>query len=791
MTMGHQKDNTMSRREFSTLLAASGLAGSLSLGLPTRATAQTAGMQWPTHVEDFPVLAGAGDGKIWMASLERPDGVRLIRVSRIENNKAVEYCRLELPNITGIGKPAIAPLGHGCVVAFPVENRTGWQIAWAIVDGSAPPVIQRQNSGATNIAPAVVVTGSRVWIVWESNAGESRGIYAGWINNDRLSDVRRISAPDATSCNPALVALPNGDLFAAWDSIRNRQADIYGAWYRNGAWETEQRISADPRIERHVNLAVRNNEIWLAWQAQSYPNIQLNQILEQRVVVAKLTPSGLEMPTGLFTEVATDTSKMMRPQIAFDADGRLWLSVRQATENTHSGWHPVAWCYTGSEWSKPVLLAGREGRWRPVAMVCNTDNALTASQYDAMPKGFGDYRGKIRNWRSELAIRPLPVNDMPAAAEIKTESLRMPPTDFSLTERIEQVSADLPRQRVQHAGRELALYFGDLHDHTDMSVCNRQGNPPGPDLFANVRDIEQLDFSALTDHGYNLDLPQWAYNGEITRSYHDPEKFLTFLAQEWTSSSSRTAGGYGHRNLIFLDPFYPKFYDSFENGMTPTALWDMLGDTDFVCIPHQIADWKNKGRGNPPTDWNYVSERFQPVAEIFQTRGSYEHLGAPRQAGDATPFKGHYLQDAWARGIIIGVIASPDHGGGRGKVGVWAEGKTRESIFGAIQARHTFGTSGAKMGLHVRCGDAMMGDKVKASNGSRRFQMKAAALRDIEELVVIRNNEIVFAATPGTTEYEIEWVDSQPPKNRLTWYYVRIHAADDELAWSSPIWFVA
>jgi hypothetical protein len=246
---------------------------------------------------------------------------------------------------------------------------------------------------------------------------------------------------------------------------------------------------------------------------------------------------------------------------------------------------------------------------------------------------------------------------------------------------------------------------------------------------------------------------------------------------------------YGHRNLIFLDPYHARFYDSFDGDISPAELWKELEGHEFICIPHQLADWKGKGKGNPPTDWNYVDEKLQPVAEIFQARQSYEYLNCPRQSPTGAPYKGNYLQDAWARGIIIGVIASPDHGGGSGKVGVWTGELTRDSIFEAVRARHTFGTSGAKMSLFFGAGMAMMGDRVKRRQGPIKFRIKALALRDIDEMVIFRNNKIIHRIEPKRKEFDLSWMDMEPPAAELLWYYARIHAEDEELAWSSPIWF--
>ena len=177
-------------------------------------------------------------------------------------------------------------------------------------------------------------------------------------------------------------------------------------------------------------------------------------------------------------------------------------------------------------------------------------------------------------------------------------------------------------------------------------------------LFQEVPYINRLDFACSTDHCYNINPYLWSYLGKLARVNEQPDRFLTFLAEEWTSSfeeydATHPYGFYGHRNLIFGDTYFPRWWNS-RNRQTPAEVWEELRklNADFVHIPHQLAD-----TGNVPTDWNFTDERAQPVAEIFQTRGSYEYHGTPRQADRTTP-PGYFIQDAWARGIVIGVIAA-------------------------------------------------------------------------------------------------------------------------------------
>jgi len=529
----------------------------------------------------------------------------------------------------------------------------------------------------------------------------------------------------------------------------------------------------------------------MAWQAQSYRHRTLNNNNEQRVAVARLDETGLSAPKHLFEQVSRTDKLLLRPQIAFDGSGRLWLTARESIRRT-AGWRPMAWCYSGDRWSESQVLLEEPGRWRPISMALTPNGLIAACQFDNIPQGRA-HQGIHPDLLSGVATNPDLEQDAPPARQLEVEPLKMPPTDFSLADKIALCCAEFPRQTMRHSGKTLQLFWGNLHEHTDLSACARSMNPPGHDLFANVRDIERLDFCALTDHDFDFDFPLWDYNGEQTRNNNDPGRFVTFLGEEWTSSKNPPAvpgnpNRYGHHNLIFLRPFHDRFYDSYDGDISPADLWQQLNGVEFVCIPHELADWKGKGKGNPPTDWTYTDEKLQPLAEIFQARQSYEYLGCPRQSPEGAPFKGYYLQDAWAKGIVIGTIASSDHGGGNGKAGVWAEKLTRESLFEAMRARHTFGTSGSKMSLFFGTDTAMMGDKLKHPGKPITFQVRALAFHDIRELVIFRNNQIVRRVEPNQKQVDLKWTDGEPP-NVTLWYYARIHTADNELAWSSPIWF--
>ena len=95
-----------------------------------------------------------------------------------------------------------------------------------------------------------------------------------------------------------------------------------------------------------------------------------------------------------------------------------------------------------------------------------------------------------------------------------------------------------------------------------------------------MRDVARHDFACATDHGYNINPYLWSYTAKLARANDDPGRFLTFLAEEWTStfeeySEKHPYGFYGHRNLIFADPYFPRWFNA-RNRQTPAEVWEDL-----------------------------------------------------------------------------------------------------------------------------------------------------------------------------------------------------------------------
>jgi hypothetical protein len=333
-------------------------------------------------VEQAPQSASDEAGNLWMAFLTRTSEADAIQVVRVEDGRRREVALLSPEGATGLAHPAIAALKSGCIVAFSVEKNGQWCIAYAVVGNTDPKPFDIHFlpcEGSVNIAPAVAGSNDRVCLVWESNAGGGRGIYACLVEPNHVGEVKRLSSAAADSSNPSIVALEGGDFFAAWDSYEREEANIYGALLKAGGWEAAIQLTSDPRIERYPFLATRNGEIWLCWQAQSYQGRALNALKEQRIVVARLAGGRLETPLGFFEEVSPPDRLLMRPRIFFDSLGGLWLTARLGMENIHGGWLPVAWNYRGDSWSAMTILSSDQGRWQPVPLMFGSKVEVSAA----------------------------------------------------------------------------------------------------------------------------------------------------------------------------------------------------------------------------------------------------------------------------------------------------------------------------------------------------------------------------------------------------------------------------
>ena len=63
----------------------------------------------------------------------------------------------------------------------------------------------------------------------------------------------------------------------------------------------------------------------------------------------------------------------------------------------------------------------------------------------------------------------------------------------------------------------------------------------------------------------------------------------------------------------------------------------------------------------------------------------------------------------------------------------------------------------------------------------------SAPIRSVE---ILGRSKVLLAEKPaGAREHRVRWSDPDwAQQDKEQWYYVRVIQADDEMAWSSPVW---
>jgi hypothetical protein len=291
------------------------------------------------------------------------------------------------------------------------------------------------------------------------------------------------------------------------------------------------------------------------------------------------------------------------------------------------------------------------------------------------------------------------------------------------------------------------LYWGDLHNHCGISY----GYGSLSNALSAAR--KQLDFCAIIGHASWYDIParteelaflvdfhekgfaklaaHWDQVRETVKLANVPHEFVTFQGYEAHSSE------FGDHHFLSPDDDLP-----LVSGKTPGEIVAKLQPRRVIAIPHHVGYTRGYRGGN----WENFDGRISPVVEVYSKHGSgmsdqslfpYYHDMGPRDSR-STVF--HGLQ----QGKRFGFVGSTDHHAGYpgsygdGRLAVWAEHKTRDSIWEAILARRTYAVTGDKIDCRFQINGAPMGSELNAA-GSRSIVLDVRACDAIDQIIVYKN----------------------------------------------------
>ena len=323
--------------------------------------------------------------------------------------------------------------------------------------------------------------------------------------------------------------------------------------------------------------------------------------------------------------------------------------------------------------------------------------------------------------------------------------------------------------------------FGDIHQHSAHS----DGIGVADEPYLRARYLYGDDFCALTDHesflGKRIGPGEWEYLQSVAERHDAPGEFATLIAYEWTG---KMHPGPGHK-VVYL-PRAGEAIVSRDDVPEGRALVQRVKELGGFAVPHHVG-WTGADEGAHDIEG-------QPVWEICSCHGCYESFA--HVLGQRGDLRDQMVDAVLARGHRFGFIACSDghgllwhHGVARkrdpfrtGLTAVQARARTREAILEAIRERRCYATSGVRILLDLRAGDAPMGSVIAAEGpvAVRAHAQGTAAIASLE--LVGPEGPIARVEGHGASATAVAEVST-------AFVYARVTQSDGEMAWSSPVFF--
>lgn len=628
-----------------------------------------------------------------------------------------------------------------------------------------------------------------LWFVWQSDRAGQFDVLARHVSDGAAGEVALVSTSPRGDWHPAVAVTPAGEVVAVWDSYDGESFNVLSRRRVEGKWRPITAVAAGAAFEGRADVACdRRGRVWVLWEEGSvnwgkafrarpgkWDNMTdaigpLHRF--RRLHVARLAADGAvrrvaqPLPAPSLDGAARREGRWKgavrlgafyeRGQLAVDSADRLWVAYRHfylprlgvttpVKHHIEQGWQVHARCIEGSSWSKlhAFDVPQRDG----------TQRLSVAAQGKRLAAVWTTGR---TDRRKDPRPRGVAMGVLDAAAGAASDpKLRKPAAAVAAAAPSEV--PDPPRAAT--VGKTTyQLVFGDLHRHTDLSLCFPFVDGSIDDTYRYAVDVARLDFLGITDHTRDIDhgdaLSQlwWRCTKEVTR-HRLAGVFVPYFAYE------RSHGATDHNVISLRDDMLRDFPPPL-----PT-FWKELGRDTFT-IPHAPI--------NSRKCWAYQDDALRPLVEIYQGCRDYD---SQRQANVGL-----------SKGYRLGFIASSDHLSTSASYAcVWTPRRGREGIFRSMQARRTYGAT-AKIRLVFRSGDHWMGE-VFTARALPEFQIEIDGTAALEQLIVYQDGRMVRRIpTPGAkTSIRTTF---RPGKYFTGSHYLYVHMVqvDGNQAWSSPIW---
>lgn len=754
-----------------------------------------------TDDEDYPSLVVTKDGALWMAWQGwTPEGDRIY----VRHRTGTAWSRPE----------ALTPRGDYFRTAV-AQDRTGkiWVI-WAARTDSNFDLYARTFDGEIwspaerlTAAPGSDIYHSLVsdaagnlYLAYQSSRNGNFDIYTRIYDGKSWSNEIQVSSDPANDWEPAIAAAPDGRVTVLWDTYANGNYDIVSRTFQQGKLGPIVPITRSGAFEARVSAQYdAQGRLWMAWEegdwnwGKDYGNLVVERgrglMVRRQVRVGVLASGVLTQPSAPLVDAVPEDFRQafQHARLVLDGQGRPWVFFRyranlpqkESGARYRTAWRPAVSRYQNSRWLPMIEFPEGWGRQdAPLAAVEGRHGGLEVAWIsDGRLWPFGLPK------EQDLWVTTIPATPGSSAPDLVAYK---PPSEDSPSVNPTEV-ADLARvraYRTKTGGRNLRIVRGDLHRHTDLSWDgNRDGSLD--DSYRYAMDAASLDFLGVCDHqaGVNSGISiayHWAMIQKAADLFAIPGRFAPLYSYE------RSLGWpNGHRNVFFAHRGNPILQISeAENRREEGAgkLYHYLRQLGGLTSSHTTAS----GAG---TDFRDSDVELEPVVEIYQgCRNNFEGPGVPRGVPEdwEKRFGAGFVQNAWAKGIKMGVQASSDHFATHISYGaLYVNRVDRHAVFEALRARHTFAaTDNFIIDFHM--GEHFMGD-IFSSRGPLPLKAYIRGTAPLASVTLIRNNRVIYTAPGAGDEMSFSYTDREPQRGE-SWYYLRVEQKDGQLAWGSPIW---
>ncbi len=629
-----------------------------------------------------------------------------------------------------------------------------------------------------------------LWVAWQSDRNGQFDIVARHVGTKASATLEApivISDTARNEWHPSISVGHGGKVYIAWDAY---DGDVYNVWVRRlveGTWEAPIAVASGSTFQGRPQVASNGDgQAWIVWEEGAerwgkphrgmahrnqklsdtdgplhrFRTLHVGLIGSDGVVHNLKTP--LPTPSFAQAEKRDDARKNSvkigvfyeRALLLTDTHNRPWILYRHyycpQTSYAHgmkshveAGWKIYARCMEADSWSQlyAFTIGQRDGLQR--LSMASTPDGLVA----AWATGRTDRRNDAQERGLALATLAHPVGNKPAPKLVRNTAATPK----------EALRATPPRSATV-GGKTYQLFYGDLHRHTDLSLCFPYFDGSLNDAYRYAMDVAELDFLGITDHtrdihkGDVLSQLWWRCTKEVTR-HRLTNKFYPFFSYE------RSHGATDHNVISLRD-------DMLRNYPLPLQkFWAEITDGNTFTMPHNPIIGKI---------WDYHDDALRPLIEVYQ---GYRD--------------GHILNGANAglkKGYHLGFIASSDHVSTSASYAcVWSEKGGNEPLFRAMQARRTFGAT-SKIRLVFRSGDHWMGERMTAKV-MPVCEIEIDGTAAINVIDFWQDGKLVKTVTPekASSSYRGSWT----PDGELTgehYVYIHVKQTDGNQAWSSPLW---